>query len=105
MKRIRRDLSKAPASRRAVHSCADLHDLTADLPAGLALFVAADWIDPPDAPRLNSGIPDAQGGPKHVVRPVGIGLAVRRARHDPDVLYRPPFENPTEVRFALDLLG
>ena len=38
---------------------ADLLDLIADLPTGLALLAAAYWIDPADAPGLNCRIPDA----------------------------------------------
>ena len=85
VKRVGCDFCKAPASWRAVCTRADLHDLVTDLAAGLALLVAAYWIDPADAPSLNCRIPDTQGGPIHVVRSIGVRLATGNARHNPDV--------------------
>src|SRR5579864_2076567 len=86
VKRVWRDFGEAPTSCRAVGTRADLHDLVANFPISLALLVAAYWIDPADTPSLNCRIPDAQGGPVHVVLMNAVRLAIGRTRHDPDVL-------------------
>src|SRR5580704_3180766 len=83
VKRVWRDFGEAPTSRCAVGTRSDLHDLVANFPTGLALLVAAYWIDPADAPGLNCRIPNAQGGPVHVVLMNAVRLAIGRTWQDP----------------------
>src|SRR5690348_545097 len=104
VKRVGRDFREAPTRGRAVGTRADLNDFAADFPAGLALLIAADGIDPADAPGLDGRIPDAQSGTVHIVPSTGAGFALGNARQDPDVLNGAAFENPTEVSFAVEVL-
>src|SRR5882757_5152224 len=81
VERVRRDLGEAPARRRAVHACADLHDVVvlagADAAADLLFVMIRYRIDPADTPGLDRRVPDAESGAVHIVCFGEIGVALR----------------------------
>src|SRR5262245_52705813 len=79
VKRVRRDLGEAPAHRHAVGACANLDDVFTYSPADLFREVVARRVNPPNAPRLDRGIPRAEGRAVHVHRLLELCRA-RRAR-------------------------
>jgi len=67
MKSVCGDLCKAPARGCTVKTNAYLNDITTDPAPNLLLAMAGHGVDPVNAPRLNRGIPNAQGRAVHIV--------------------------------------
>src|SRR5262249_4062239 len=101
VKRLRCDIREPPTGRRAIGPGADLDHFLAAPTADLLLAMPADRIHPIDPPRLNCSIPDAHRAAIHVIGPIHIRSPIRMWRHDPDVLYGPPIQYPSEVGLPL----
>src|SRR5437773_871477 len=101
MERIGSDFSKGPFGWCSIRATPDLNYIFAAPASNLVFPVVMNRVPPHDSPSLDRGIPDPQCRTKHVVRSVCERVSTRTARHNPDVLDSPPFQNPPEVCFAL----
>src|SRR5687768_1502625 len=105
MKRVRRDLGKAPTGRSAIPAGADLDNILAVPPADLVLVVISGRVAPCNSPGLNRRIPNAECGAIHVHVLAEAGSSIQRARHDPDVLHGTAFQYPRCMDFTLYALS